>query len=497
MRKRASQESEAGEQLRQENERLRQEIERLRRDQAERQQDVGRLRNEVAQFERERDRLRREIARLTQALETARRAGCRQAAPFSRGVRAAHPRQPGRKTGAAYGRHGQRPVPAQVDEVLDVPVPRRCPHCGDAVDDTHVAAQYQEDLPPVQPVVRRFDVHIGRCRGCGRRVQGRHPQQTSDAVGAAAVQVGPTAIAVAASFHKQLGLSFSKIVTILADRFGLAVTRGAIVRAVHRAAAQAAPTYAALCDTVKTSAMVVADETGWRVDAHLSWLWVFVTPDTTVYAILPGRGFAEAAGILGPDFAGALVRDGWAPYRQFTAAGHQTCLAHLLRRCRELQTDHPHAVIPGQIKVVLQQALQVRDRRAAGTISIQGMAVARGHLETRLSTVLDRSTTLPDVRRLVNHVDREWPALFGFLHDPTVDATNWRAEHALRGAVITRKVNGGGNRTTRGAVTQQVLASVLRTARQRNLDGIDVLSTLLRAPRPIVSPALFTRASPH
>ena len=76
-------------------------------------------------------------------------------------------------------------------------------------------------------------------------------------------------------------------------------------------------------------------------------------------------------------------------------------------------------------------------------------------------------------------------------------AFNWRAEQALRGAIITRKVNGGGNRTARGAVTQHVLASVLRTARQRHLDGVGVLATLLRAPIPIVSPALCARASPH
>ena len=388
-------------------------------------------------------------------------------------------------------------MPSTVDDICDVPVPPTCPDCGGAVGDTHVTAQYQEDVPPVRPFVRRFDVHVGQCRGCGRRVQGRHSLQTSDALGAAAVQLGPVAVATAASLNKQLGLSFGKIVTLFADRFGLVVTRGAVVRAVHRAATQAQPTYDALCQTVKTSAMVVADETGWRVQARLQWLWVFVTPDTTVYAILPGRGFDEAATVLGVDFAGILVRDGWAPYRQFTAALHQTCLAHLLRRCRALQIDHPRAALPGQVQDVLQQALAVRDRYAAGTISLHGVAVARGHLDTRLATVLDRRTTLPAVQRLVAHLDREWPALFGFLHDPSVDATNWRAEQALRGAVITRKVNGGGNRTAHGAVTQHVLASVLRTARQRHLDSVAVLTTLLRAPTPIVSPALCARASPH
>jgi len=460
-------------------------------------QEVERLRHELERAERERDRLRRENARLRDQLETARRAGFRQAAPFSKGASGRAPRRPGRKAGRAYGRHGQRPVPAVIDAVQDVPVPDACPHCGAGVEDTRVVAQYQEDLPPVRPVVRRFDVHIGRCRRCGRRVQGPHARQTSDAVGAAAVQLGPTALAVAASFSKELGLSFSKIATVFADRFGLSVTRGALVRGLHRVAATAAPTYTALCDTVNTSAMVVADETGWRVHAELQWLWVFTTLDTTVYAILPGRGFAEATRVLDATFAGVLVRDGWAPYRSFTEAGHQTCLAHLLRRCRELQTDHPRAVIPGQIKDVLQQALTVPDRYTAGTISIHGVAVARGHLEAHLAVVLDQATTVPAVQRLVAHLNREWPALFAFLHDPTVDATNWRAEQAIRPAVITRKVNGGGNRTARGATTQQVLASVLRTARQRDLDGVDILTTLLRAPRPIVSPDLFSRASPH
>jgi len=55
-----------------------------------------------------------------------------------------------------------------------------------------VVAQYQEDLPVQRPVVHEFRVAIGTCRQCHRRVQGRHPLQTSDALGAAAVQLGPT-----------------------------------------------------------------------------------------------------------------------------------------------------------------------------------------------------------------------------------------------------------------------------------------------------------------
>jgi transposase len=468
---------------------LKDEVRRLREERDRAEADRARL-------ERERDRLRRENERLRHELEAARRAGFRQAAPFSKGAPIPHPRRPGRKPGTAYGRQGRRPMPPVVDDAVDVPVPRTCPDCGGAVEDTHVTAQYQEDLPPVRPMVRRFDVHVGRCRGCGRRVQGRHPLQTSDALGAAAVQIGPDAVATAAVLNKQLGLSFGKVATFFAERFGLRVVPSAIVRALHRAATKALPTYVALVQTVRTSPMVVADETGWRVHAELQWLWACVTPTTTVYVILPGRGFEEAACLLGASFAGVLVRDGWAPYRQFTEAAHQTCLTHLIRRARELRTEHPRARLPGQVQEVLQEALDVRDRHAMGLITTRGVAVIRGRLITRLSTLLDQSTTVAPIQRFVDHLNREWTALFSFLFAPMVDATNWRAEHAIRWAVITRKVNGGGNRTPRGAVTQYVLASVLRTARQRGLDRHAVLTPLLRSRSPTVSPAVQTGVGP-
>jgi hypothetical protein len=59
--------------------------------------------------------------------------------------------------------------------------------------------------------------------------------------------------------------------------------------------------------------VVSPDETGWKVGGHLQWPWTFVTPSNTVYAIQPGRGFEEAAPILGAGFDGVLVRDGWSP----------------------------------------------------------------------------------------------------------------------------------------------------------------------------------------
>src|SRR5438094_4487187 len=78
------------------------------------------------------------------------------------------------------------------------------------------------------------------------------------------------------------------------------------------------------------------DETGWNVAAQLRWLWVAVSEQVTFCDILPGRGFDEAASILGADYKGWLTHDGWQVYYKFLKAGHQSCLNHLLDRAKKL-----------------------------------------------------------------------------------------------------------------------------------------------------------------
>ncbi len=472
--------------------RQRAELERAERERERAERERERAERERDRFRRDSEWLRKKIKDLEQKLDAVERARFRQAAPFSRGAVSAAPRRPGRKAGAGYGRRAHRPIPSHVDEHFEAPLPAACPACAGALRETHVALQYQEDLPVVRPIIRAFHVHVGRCATCGHRVQGRHPLQTSDALGAAAAQVGPHALALAAILNKQLGLSLGKVTTLLRERFGLSLTCGGLVHALRRTARRATPSYQALLDQVRGSPVVAPDETGWKVAGRLHWLWAFATPDTTVYAIQSGRGFEEAAAVLGADFSGALVRDGWAPYRQFTAAVHQSCLAHLLRRCRTLERDFDDHRFAPSVAALLQQGLGVRDRWHAGTITDHRVAVARGVLQNRMLALLDTPRLPPPAERFARHLDLEFSGLFSFLLGREIDATNWRAEQAIRPAVVNRKV-WGGNRTAAGAVTQQVLTSVLRTSHLRRIDASGLLVEMLRSPKPFVPRALAQR----
>lgn len=440
------------------------------------------------QQEQQNERQRQRIEELERQLAEALRAAKRQAAPFRKPPKK-NPRKPGRKPGAAYGQAHCRtkPQPEQVQETLQAALPEQCPHCGGAVQVEKVAEQYQTELPPVTVIQRRFQVELGRCQHCGKHLQGRHPEQTSDALGVAGVTLGPRAIALAAYLDISLGLSHEKIQTLL-GHWGLQVSRSGLCQAIARAAQKAEPSYQQLVEQVRHSPQVTPDETGWRVGAHSWWLWAFATPLVTVYAILPGRGFEQAASVLGEDYAGRLVHDGWIVYQQFLKALHQTCLAHLLRRCREMiEAASPwNARFPLAVKQILQHALVLRDRWEQHRISLHGLAVARGLLQHRLESVWAPNFRCAANERLANHLFANQRALWTFLKHPGGDATNWRAEQALRPLVVTRKV-WGGNRTVNGARTQAVLGSVLRTCRLQQRSGIEILRHIVcfRYPQPL------------
>jgi len=435
--------------------------------------------------------LRAENQRLRQLLEEAQRAGKRQAAPFSKGNRKRKPKKPGRKPGDDYGTKAHRePPPAeQIGETLEAPLPDVCPDCGGRIDGSDIDHQFQTEIPR-QPIQRRFDIHVGCCRKCGKRVQGRHPLQTSDALGSAAAQLGPDAQAAVVDLNKNGGLSHGKVAQTFRNLFGISLTRGGVAHIILRAGRRCRPVYQGLRQALRQAPWVVPDETGWRVGGLPAWLHGFVGAQATVYEIDPHRDHGPAERLLGLDYAGKVTHDGWGPYERLLNAIHQQCNQHLLRRCDEMVKSAQGAAgcFPRRIAALLRQGLALRDRHAAGAVSDHGLAVARGRLQEALESAVYPPKKNPANERLAKHLWEHSNDWFTFLHHPGLDATNWRAELAMRFAVILRKV-WGGNRTWNGAKAQAVLMSVWRTCWQQGRSALDFISGLLRGqPVPLALP---------
>jgi transposase len=435
---------------------------------------IERLEARVAELEGQ-------VAQLKSQLEEAERAAKRQAAPFSKGPPKANPKRPGRRPGHAPA---HRPKPERVDRIVEVPLLQEgCPACGGLLTDERVEEQFLVDIPPVEPIVTQFNIHIAYCTTCGRRVQGRHPEQTSDALGAAAVQIGPRALGLAAELKHGLGVPYRKVEHMLAISFGLEVCPGALARAGQRLTRQAEPTYARLTLRLRQSQSVCGDQTGWKVGGKRAWLWVFTSQEVTVYVIDPSRAHEVAERVLGEDFDGVLSCDCFLAYDPLDYQ-QQKCLGHLLKRCSKIGTvqSGPALAFSQKVARLLRRAIELQDRQA--TMSPHGFRVARGKLEAALDRLLAQEVTDPENAKLVKLLTKQRHRLLTFLYVEGVQPTNNAAERALRPAVIVRKISAG-NRSQPGARTHAVLTSLIQTCRQQGKAFLPVAIRLLRSPAPV------------
>jgi transposase len=441
------------------------------------------LLHEVERLRAENARLQETIRDLQRRLEEAERAGKRQAAPFSQGPPKRKPKRPGRKRGNKHGRHGHRPPPseAQVDETHEAPLPGCCPDCGGPVVEDRVDAQFQTEIPR-RPVVRKFTIHCGHCRQCGRPVRGRHPLQTSAATGAAASQLGPDAQAAIVYLNKRAGMSHGKIADTFATMFGIRVTRGACAQIVLRAGRKLRPVYRQITEKVQDSGYLTPDETGWRIGGRPAWLHAWVGDDgATLYAIDPRRSAEVLEGVIGRGWSGCMTHDGFSSYDRFEDAVHQQCVDHALRRARGLLDKQSGAArrFPRQVIRLFRAALRRRDRLNEEDADEDRRGRAYERFVDRLRALTGRRRADPRNERFAKHLYRHAASWFVFLLDKSVPATNHRGEQALKTPIVNRKV-WGGNRTPAGGQAQSITCSVLETCKNRRRHGFDFLSRALR-----------------
>jgi transposase len=464
-----------------------------------RQRELNRLLQHLDQVERDNRRLERRLARLKkdndrlrQELEETRRQAHRQAGRFRRRKLKKRKKKPGRKPGHA-GNLRPTPPPERVDRVIPVLCPV-CPDCKVPLVDPKIVVQYQTDLPPIVPIVTQFNIETGWCPCCRQRRQSRHPEQTSDAHGAAGNTFGAGVLTMAGELKHRLGVPYRKICDFLETYCGLHAAPATFVRAEQRLAERARPTYNLLIAALRRCHIVHADETGWRVAALNACLWVFSNQDITIYAIRTGpgaHGHEVPEEILGPDFDGFLIVDGGKAYECLSYAKGQ-CNAHLLRRTHELgETASPREqTIVQTLSTLIQEAIALAERRPSLSHDSYDHRVQK--IEMRLENwLLDHcgrlSALSPELQRLVKHVANHDDQWLLFLHDPEVPPTNNHAERMLRPAVITRKV-GGCNKTLLGALVHSILASLMVTCKQQNLKFLDLARQLWRTEPPQAIP---------
>jgi len=153
----------------------------------------------------------------------------------------------------------------------------------------------------------------------------------------------------------------------------------------------------------------------------------------------------------------------------------------LLRRERPRQGRRHRPLGAGAAVLLVAALLLGGTGKLWGAATGQEALTLKGHTRPVFSVCFS-----PDGKRLAQHLWAHRDDLFTFLRQPGLDATNWRAELAIRFGVILRKV-WGGSRTWSGARAQSVLMSVWRTCWQQGRSALDFLSQLLRGTPPALA----------
>ena len=419
------------------------------------------------------------VKELRRQLATAQRSGKRQAAPFSKGRRIDKPRRPGRKPG--MGNFSYRKPPS-ADELSGPPVDvsvadDNCPGCGGVLEQEGVDVAYVTDIPAMpRPQVTEYRVQVCRCRGCGRRVRGRHAEVGADQYGASAHRVGRRVMAAAHVLHYGVGVPVRRVPSVLRALTGVELSQGAITQdALRRARGAVGDAYQRLRDSVRASRIVHTDDTGWRVGGEGAFLMALETDEATVYQVRARHRNEEVREVVPSEYGGVMVTDRGRSYDAQALSGvkQQKCLAHVLRSISEVvQTKRGRGRSFGKhLSGLLREAMELRQSYRRGEASDYVAETERlrrevsYHLRDRPMPALDSDRGADrDNGRLQNelgwHDDRG--NLLRFLDDPGIEPTNNRAERALRGAVIARKVSHC-SKNEDGADAFSAFTSVIRT----------------------------------
>jgi len=299
----------------------------------------------------------------------------------------------------------------------------------------------------------------------------------SEATGAAKVQLGPRALALAAAVNKKSGCTLRTTCRILHELTGLKLTPGGLALALQRIGAKVKPSYQHLIETLRRDRAVFVDETSWYVGDPKWWLWAFTNAETTVYIVDRNRSGRVVTDTLGAEFDGMIISDCLAAYESSPYRKHK-CIAHHLRAIRHARDrpDTPGTTYLDEWRRFFQAVIGLW--RARPSIGEAAFPAIRDHVEAWLDRLLTTPRTQPGDVAIRKRIGKRRGDVLGCLYDASAEPTNNRAERALRPAVIARKLSCG-NKTEAGKACFEILASLATTCTQRGHDFVAWLAESL------------------
>lgn len=414
-------------------------------------------------------------------------------APYAK----AAPKAPKRKKNRKFHRGGHRPPPDKIDPIVQDHTLERCPDCNNPLPDSSTTRErFTEELPVLKPQVVQHIIHRYWCCLCKKIVDA----PVTDALPKSTI--GLRTMVYSAWLHYILGVSFDKVIELLNVSAYFKISTGGLFGAWRNLAQILQPLYEQVGHNARWSAVLHADETGWRVNGRLHWLWCFTSKDLAYYVIDRCRGSPVVLKVLGKFFAGILVTDFFAAYNQIIALAKQKCLVHLLRelvRVDLFDFSPQWKYFRRQLKRFIIDAIRLGRKRTE--LKPTHFEARKKLLRQRLTQICFTSYPNENAERLRKRLQRHQDEILTFLDHPDMTADNNHAERQIRPAVVSRKISYG-NRSQQGADVQAMLLSIFRTLELRGYSSVNTVIFLVKEhlrtgkrislPPPLAAPR-FTR----
>ena len=410
-----------------------------------------------------------------------------------------------KKRGAPKGHPGWfRRKPDHIDEVKFVPAPDKCPHCScnnlTPIEETkdHI----QEDIV-LQPKTRvtNFKHQQAFCPKCDRPVIKAAEGELLNC------HIGPTTKAAAVYLRYGLGIPYRKVKELFDVFFDMPFVPASAMAFDRRAAQKGQPLYDDLKEKLRYAAIVHGDETSWRQDGINHHVWYGGNNELAYFHIDRHRSSEVAESIFGNNFQGVLTTDGYAAYNAVNAKDRQSCLAHLIRRAKEIKQeillrkprfqDKRSVLFCDSISKLLKKACEIGQKLNNGAIQRNRSEAFKTRFYSALNSIcigplaVEKAETLRN--RLLNP-NKEYNRLFTFLDYPGVQPTNNQAEQSLRNIVIFRKICFQ-TRSPDGSYSHSVLPSLLLTAKRQGNHPLEFFKTLFTSDAPAAQAALYHNSS--
>ena len=376
-------------------------------------------------------------------------------------------KKPGRKKGH---KGTTRKIPDNITNKADHTL-EKCPNC-DTVLSKPIKnyKRYIEDISPLNtPEVTEHTVNGYWCSQCKKIV---YPVIT-DALPNS--NIGLRLIVTTAWLHYLIGISVGNIVNILNHVANFKITRGGLTQAWKNLADTLEPVYDSINKNISDSAVLYADETGWRINGLTHWLWCFTTDKLCYYFIDKNRGSPVVAKVLGIIFNGILICDFWGAYNKIEALAKQRCFYHLfteLIKADKKNSSPLWKTFRKKLARLLKDAVRLSEKKQS--LTQEKYEALANRLNTRLNQLINTAYDDKDVKRLIKRLRRHRDELFTFLKFEGVSQYNNHAEQQMRKPVITRKISQQ-NRSNHGAKTHAILMTLFRSAELQARNPIETI----------------------